>query len=101
MTGAFTVVMIDRLVYAFTLDLFPLTDDLSQECSVLCERLQSASLELVMATSAGFPTNNIMSRLELLLRLARDLGHIDEDVHAFLSRSLKAIADEAHRSGVV
>ncbi|HIH23965.1 TPA: hypothetical protein HA251_02930 [Candidatus Woesearchaeota archaeon] len=91
--------MIDTRVYAFMLDLFPLTDGLSQECSVLGDRLQSAGIELVMATSAGFPVHNLVSRLELLLRLARDLGHIEEDVHEFLSRSLKAIADEAHRSG--
>jgi hypothetical protein len=89
--------MLDREIYAFLLDLFPLTDDVAQENNTLCETMQRTALDLLTAANAGFPISNLLSKVELLLRLFHDLGYVDDEVHEFLRRQLERLLLESSR----
>jgi|GEM_PF-5686720 len=80
-------------VYEFLLDYFPLTDAVLQESSILGQELQRAGMEVLYAAVHDGPLLSRLDWLRLLLRLAYDLGHIDEDVERYLSRSLRDIVD--------
>ena len=87
-------------VYAFLLDFFPLTDAVMQENVVLGELLQRTAVEALFAANASPPHLEKLDRLRLLLRLANDLGYIDNDVQHFLQKELHHMVDDVSREAV-
>ena len=77
-------------IYNVIIDLFPLLDSLPRhEGRVLAEHIRTAALDALLDERHL----DIHARaLRLLLRLAFDLGYIEEDVHRFLQRKLAAFA---------
>jgi hypothetical protein len=75
-------------VYAFALDLFPLTDEVLAENIVLGDALQRTSLEALLRAANGEDASESLSTVRVLLSLARDLGYVSPEVVAFLVREL-------------
>ena len=75
-------------LYAFLLDLFPLTDEVLAGNVVLGDALQRAGLDALLHATAGVDPSPEIARLRVLLALARDLGYVSPEVVAFLVREL-------------
>ena len=72
-----------EMLYAFVLDIFPLLDLMSAENPVLSATIQQEALDLVQSKTVNAEK---IDRLCLLLRIAHDLGYIDDDVHRYLAK---------------
>ena len=86
--------MLEREVYLFMLDLFPLTDVLVDKDGSLSALLRSKSLDLLLAAQAGFPCKNLLLQIETLVKLSGDLGYIDEEVNKFLLDGINRMAQD-------
>ena len=71
-------------LYSFLLDLFPLTEEISEQNYVLGHRIAEVALDAMFAEEY----RPALGRLELLLRLSADLGYLDLDVLGFLLKEL-------------
>jgi hypothetical protein len=80
------------LLYEFLLDLFPLTDEIISVNSVLSEKIQQEAIELLLS-GEGALTLVALERMRLLLQLATDLGYVGEEVHCYLRKNLRRVAD--------
>jgi hypothetical protein len=80
-------------LYALALDVFPLTDEVLAGNAVLGDALQHAMLDALFFDAAGEDPRGHMGRLQLLLRLARDLGLTSPEVVAYLERAIERLGD--------
>lgn len=72
--------------YAFLLDFFPLVDEIGGENAVLCSTMQMIALDVLLER-----TDDGSGRLDILLRLAADLGYVSPEVVHFLVNGLKKL----------
>ena len=86
--------MNEKSVYAFLLDLFPLTEDVKGQDLSLFDVLRRKAVELLLAAQADYPCRNLLAQVEVLVMLCCDLGYIDEEVRIFLLNGIEKLADD-------
>ncbi len=86
--------MDEKSVYAFLLDLFPLTEDVRMQDLSLFDVLRRKAIELLLAAQADYPCRNLVAQIEVLVMLCCDLGYIDEEVRIFLLKGVEKLADD-------
>lgn len=74
--------MSDR--YDFLLDLYPIMTAFPPEAALLTMRMEQVAFDLIQEGDEGYLTH--LERLRTILKLAKDLGFLEERLYFFLER---------------